>query len=149
MNLRNMKATITALIFLFLVTSNTYAGPLEGIWINADPDTRSFSKIEITKEDTVYGLQLWLVASGDSEPIASIELEVLGDSVDDPNPTKYGYAQRDLDWATKRYILRRKGDELELEILTIFVPPSERPGPFMADDRVNSRNSEIFQLQEK
>ena len=144
-----MKATITALTILLLVTSNTYAGPLEGIWINNDPDTRSISKIEITKEDTVYGLQLWSVIGGKSERRAPIELEMLGDSVDDSNPTKYGYAQQELNWATKRYVLKRNGDKLELEILTIFVPPSERPGPFMADDRVNFRNSEIFQLQEK
>ena len=149
MILRNMKATITALTILLLVTSNTYAGPLEGIWINNDPDTRSISKIEITKEDTVYGLQLWSVIGGKSELRAPIELEMLGDSVDDPNPTKYGYAQQEFNWATKRYVLKRNGDKLELEILTIFVPPSERPGPFMADDRVNFRNSEIFQLQEK
>ncbi|MDB4429502.1 hypothetical protein OAF06_01565 [Akkermansiaceae bacterium] len=149
MNLRNIKTSITALISLFLVTSNTYASSLKGIWINTDPDTRSISKIEITKEDTVYGLQLWEVFSGKSERRAPIELEVLGDSVDDPNPAKYGYAQKEFNWATKRYILRRKGDKLELEILTIFVPPSERPGPFMADDRVNSRSSAIFQLQEK
>lgn len=148
MNLRNMKATITALTFLLLVTSNTYAGPLDGIWINTDPDTRSVSKIEVTKEDTVYRLQLWLVTSGNSERVSSMDLEVLGDSVDDREPIKYGYAQKDLDWATKRYILRRKGNKLELEVLTIFVPPFERPGPFMADDRVNFRNSEIFQLQE-
>ena len=74
---------------------------------------------------------------------------MLGDSVDNPIATKYGYAEEEFNWATKRYILRRKGDKLELEILTIFVPPSERPGPFMADDRVSYRNSEIFQLKEK
>ena len=149
MNLRNMKPTIAFLIGLFFVTSNTYASPLEGIWINADPDTRLFSKIEITKEDAENGLQFWLALGGNPERRAPIELELLGDSVEDPEPTKYGYAKKELDWATKHYILRRKGDKLELEILTIFVPPSERPGPQMRDDRVNCRHLAIFQLQEK
>lgn len=144
-----MKTTIAALISIFFFTSNTYAGSLEGIWINTDPGARSISKIEITKVGAVYGLQLWAKFGVKSERVASIELEMLGDSVDDPIATKYGYAEEEFNWATKRYILRRKGDKLELEILTIFVPPSERSGPFMADDRVSYRNSEIFQLKEK
>ncbi len=144
-----MKSIIATLTFLIFVTSNTYADSLEGTWINTNPKTRSVSKVAITKADEGYELELWGVAGGKPERRAPIELELLGDSVSDPNPTKYGYATRDLSFATTYYILRRNGATLELEILTIFKPISERPGPLMADPRVNYRNLEMFQLQEK
>ena len=147
MNPRNILSTFATLLFLLAVSSHTYAGPLEGVWTNTAPETRSVSKIEITKADKGYELVLWSVVGGKPERRAPIELELLGDSVHNPNPTKYGYAQWDLDFATKHYILRRKGNELELEILTIFKPISERPGPPMADSRVNFRRSEMFQSQ--
>ena len=51
MNPGNILSTFATLLFLLAVSSHTYAGPLEGVWTNTDPGTRSVSKIEITKAD--------------------------------------------------------------------------------------------------
>ena len=146
---KSTKTIIPIIALLLLMPIHLMGSPLEGIWLNIDPNTRSVSKLQITKGDKGHELVLWKSVGGKGERQAPVELKLLGDAVRDPNPPKYGYAQEDYDWATKRYILNRDGDELELEILTIFVPPSERPGPFMADSRESFRQLLRFRSEGK
>ena len=142
-----MKIITTIFTLLIAVAITAFASPLEGSWEAVDPETRGFPKLKILKGNSGYEFELWSVTKVKLERSLRMDLELLGDSVDDPNPTKHGFALKDLDWATKRYILIREGDELVLEQLTIFKPISQR-NVKMRDDRVNTRSLTRYRLEE-
>ena len=144
-----MKANILIIASLLLIPIHLIGSPLGETWLNMAPNSRSVSKLQITKCAEGHELVLWKTVDEKPKRQAPIRLKLLGDSISDPNSSKYGYAQEDFNWATKRYIFNRDADELELEVLTIFVPPSQRPGPFMADSRVNYRELLKFRPEGK
>ncbi len=125
MNRQSVKTAATTLAGLVWVTAMTFAGPLEGVWINTDPDTRSVPKVEIT-EGTTPELVWWGKTHPEDSRYGPLKLILLGESPADRDPMEYGYAEQDSGFAMRKFILRREGDELLLEMLTIFKDDSGR-----------------------
>lgn len=115
------KQFVTLTAFLALGLSS-FAGPLDGVWINTDPATRSVPKVEISGTQFVW----WGKTHPKDTKYGPLTLVLLGDSVGDTSPDKYAYVTNDAKFADKMYFVKRVGDQLVLEYLTIFKDGSKR-----------------------
>lgn len=122
-----MKTRI-AIIASFLATQIiALAGPLDGVWVNTDPDTGSIPRIEISSTPEGAAELIWW---GKTHPKDSkygpLKLTMLGDSAGDKTPNRYGYATGDYGFSDNVFFLRRDGDLIVLEALTVFKDKSGR-----------------------
>ena len=106
-------------------------GPLDGVWVNVDEATRSIPKIEISGTQFVWwGVTHMLEQGGKTHrqdaSYGPMKLTLLGDSVGDKSPNKSGYVTEDSNFADRHYVLRRVGEQLVVESLTIFKDGSGR-----------------------
>jgi hypothetical protein len=115
------KLLLTLTAFAGLGASSL-AGPLDGVWINTDPATRSIPKIEISGTRFVW----WGKTHPKDTKYGPARLTLLGDSTGDASPDKYGYVTHDAKFADKTYFLKRVGDQLVLEYMTVFKDGSKR-----------------------
>ena len=116
-----MKKLLISLTAFIASAILSFGGPLDGVWINTDAATESIPKVEISGTQFV----LWFKASIVSKA-GPIKLTLLGDSMDDEAPDKYGYASSDDKFADRTYIVKRVGEQLVVEELTIFKDGSKR-----------------------
>lgn len=100
----------------------SFAGPLDGVWINTDAATRSIPRIEISGTRFVW----WGKTHPTDSKYGPATLVLLGDSVGDTSPDKYGYVSHDAKFADKTFFVKRVGDQLVLEYMTIFKDGSKR-----------------------
>ena len=116
-----MKKLLISLTAFIASAILSFGGPLDGVWINTDAATESIPKVEISGTQFV----LWFKASIVSKT-GPIKLTLLGDSMDDEAPDKYGYASSDDKFADRTYIVKRVGEQLVVEDLSIFKDGSKR-----------------------
>lgn len=122
-----MSLRFYTLIGLALSQATSIAGSLDGTWINADSVTRSIPRIEISSPtDDRTELVKWNQTLPKHTKSSPVNLVMLGDSVEDRSPDKYGYATIDLKFADQVIIAKRSESQLVLEIITIFKDNSKR-----------------------
>lgn len=113
---------IVLLTFFGITKAASLAGPLDGVWINLDPVTRSIPKIEIAGTQIVW----WGRTHPQDSKYGPMPLTLSGDSVEDKSPDKYGYVSEDVGFANHVMMLKRVGSQLVIEDLTIFKDGSGR-----------------------
>lgn len=118
-----MKQLFTTFATLIALSAYSFAGPLDGVWINTDATTRSITKVEITGTQIVWWVKNY---KQDTKIIKPWTLTLLGDSVDDSSPNKYGYVARDSVVANKVMMIKRVGEQLIIESLTVFKDDPKR-----------------------
>ena len=122
-----MKKTITTFAAMILTSRCLIAGPLDGIWINSDPNTESIPKIEITSdEDGKTELVWWGKTHPQDSRYAPLRLTLLGTSVADKAPNKYGYTTQESGFANMVFFVERQDDKIVLRKLTVFKDESGR-----------------------
>ena len=116
-----MKTISKFLLFSVVCTGIATAGPLDGTWINIDPNTRSIPKITITstsKGGTQF--EWWGKTQPQDSKDGPFKLSLLGDSARDPSPDKHAYSREDHGFADKVFFITSAGDQLVVECLTLF-----------------------------
>lgn len=122
-----MKTIIKAILLSVAWTCLATAGPLDGTWINSDPNTRSIPKIRIsTSPENGSRLEWWGRTHPEDTRYGPLELHLLGDSVGDHSPDKHGYATEDSGFADYIFLVTTSADDLVLECLTLFKDDSGR-----------------------
>ena len=102
-------------------------GPLDGVWQNTDPNTRSIPKIEITSyTDGTTEFVYWGRTHPNDSKYGPVGLTLLGSSVEDSSPNTYGYTTRDCLFADAVFFVERQGDQLVLRSLRFFKDGSGR-----------------------
>ena len=109
------------------MTTSSSKGPLEGVWVNNDSNTRSIPKIEISsRPEGCTDLVWWGRTHPEDSRYGPFDLTMLGDSPGDDAPNKVGYATQDFGFADEIFVVKRDGDAIVLESLTVFKDDSGR-----------------------
>ncbi|MGB8167132.1 MAG: hypothetical protein WCF18_06545 [Chthoniobacteraceae bacterium] len=117
-----MRTNIAIIASFIILSSVAFGGPLDGTWINTDAATRSIPKIEITSTQFVW----WGKTHPENSRYGPLTLTLLGDSVGDPAPDKYGFATQDSGFANEFFFVKLSGSQLVVETLTVFKDGSKR-----------------------
>lgn len=117
-----MKKLFTTFATLIALIGSSFAGPLDGVWINTDAATGSIPKVEITGNQLVW----WGKTHPRDSKYGPMPLTLLGDSVGDGSPDKYGYVTEDVKFANHVMIMKRVGEHLVIETLMVFKDGSKR-----------------------
>jgi hypothetical protein len=99
---------IVLLTFFGITKAASSAGPLDGVWINLDPVTRSIPKIEIAGTRIVW----WGRTHPQGSKYGPMPLTFSGDSVEDKSPDKYGYVSEDVGFANHVMMLKRLSEAM-------------------------------------
>lgn len=129
-----MKKITTTIALLIAATSSLVAGPLEGTWVNTDAASKH-QKVIITT-DPEKGTKFTSYYEGDIQIEENIQL--IGDSVAEKSPDKYGHLIKDLGWAKRTYFISRKGDNLVIRVVAVFT-----------DKRSGYLNTRVYKPQKK
>lgn len=126
-----MKPLFAILVTLITLSAPLFAGPLDGVWMNTDPATRSMPQVEIDGAKFIW----WGKTHPENSKYGPFELTFFGDSVSDESPNKYGYIVSDSGFATRTMTIKLDGEQLVVESFTVFKDDS---------GRANYRNIQTF-----
>ncbi|MDF1738970.1 MAG: hypothetical protein P1U86_07410 [Verrucomicrobiales bacterium] len=127
------KYTLPAAVLLtfLLLSSGTLSAdepsPLEGNWVNTDPETQSAPGIEIEIDDDGKGTFFWW---GKTHPEDSrygpFDLKLYGKSVGDHQPPAFGTAVHKTNFSKILFTLELDGGYLKVQMFTEFTDDSGR-----------------------
>ena len=117
-----MISLLAAFILSAALAASSFAGPLDGEWVNTDAHTRSIPKIEIEGTQFVW----WGKTHPQDSKFGPSELTFLSDSVCEGSPERSGYVKEDKGFADCSFVIKRVGEQLVVELLTIFKDGSGR-----------------------
>ena len=118
-----MRKKIITILSLISTQVLLLAGPLDGVWVNTDAASKH-TKVIISSEpgkDAKFSTQY-------EDKVTELKLTLLGDSVSEKNPNKYGYVFHDLNFKKNIYFISRKGENLEVKVVCVFKEGDRRPG---------------------
>lgn len=117
-----LSFSIALLTFLGITKAASFAGPLDGVWVNTKSSDPDIPKVEIVGTQLVW----WGATTPQESKYGPMPLTLSGDSVEDKSPDKYGYATEDAGFADNVFFIKRDGERLVLDCLTVFKDGSGR-----------------------
>jgi hypothetical protein len=97
-----------------------------GEWVNVNLKTGGLTRLVISEDDNGWAIHAWGKCHPEDCDWKTVRLPVLSSSVADRS-FKYGFAIWEFGFATKYLTLSKDGDQLKVEVVTIFKENDRHP----------------------
>ncbi len=123
----SVASLLTCIFLSFAPLSAGEPSPLEGNWINTNPDTGSAPRIEIEIDANGKGTFVWWgKTSPENSKYGPFDLSLYGKSVSDNRPPSFGTAVHETHFSKMRFTLELDGGYLKVLMFTEFTDDSGR-----------------------
>jgi len=117
----SLSHLVAGALFTFGILSNAGASPLEGVWINTNPDSGSAPKIEIEIDSSDKATFIWWgKTSPENSKYGPFELKLYGRSPRDNKAPGFGTAVHETSFSDMHFALEMDGGYLKVPMFTEF-----------------------------